>query len=176
MKTEHWRKFLESLEGEKGLPQDYRLLTPGVDTYKYGDEWLHGDFTWCAVSSASIGKLVDKNFNPIVRRAESRQIPDLKEKVKAFVLDAMNVEDDLAPTCMAHYAKDRSTRLVADRRSPLGARPYTVREYARLQGFPDDYWFSGTENQQFKQIGNAVAVPVGEWIGREILRYFKQRR
>lgn len=100
MKTEHWRKFLESLEGEKGLPQDYRLLTPGVDTYKYGDEWLHGDFTWCAVSSASIGKLVDKNFNPIVRRAESRQIPDLKEKVKAFVLDAMNVEDDYAKECL----------------------------------------------------------------------------
>ena len=34
---------------------------------------------------------------------------------------------DLAPTCVAHYAKDVSTRLVADARFPGGARPYTVR-------------------------------------------------
>ncbi|MBK7363064.1 MAG: hypothetical protein IPJ01_12275 [Micavibrio sp.] len=92
MSIEKYRAFLESLDGEKGLPQDYRLLTPGVDTYKYGDEWLHGDFTWCAVSSASIGKLVDNNFNPVVRRAESRKIPDLKEKVKELMRDAMDAE------------------------------------------------------------------------------------
>src|SRR5690606_19307316 len=47
--------------------------------------------------------------------------------------------DDIAPTCVAHYAKDKSTRLLADKRFPLGVRPYSVREYARLQGVPD--WF-----------------------------------
>jgi len=94
MSIEKHRAFIDSLEGEKGLPEDYRLLTPGVDTYRFGDEWLHGDFTWCAVSSASIGKLVDKNFNPVVRRVESRQIPDLKEKVKAFGRDCMDAARD----------------------------------------------------------------------------------
>jgi DNA (cytosine-5)-methyltransferase 1 len=84
-------------------------------------------------------------------------------------------KDDLAPTCVAHYSKDRSTRLVVDRRAELGVRPYSVREYARLQGFPDSFNFSGTENQQFTQIGNAVAVPVGQWIGGELMRYFNQR-
>lgn len=82
---------------------------------------------------------------------------------------------DVAPTCVAHYAKDVSTRLVRDQRFPEGVRPYSVREYARLQGVPDSYEFCGTPPQQYRQIGNGVAVPVGEWIGRELLRYFNLR-
>lgn len=81
-------------------------------------------------------------------------------------------KNDIAPTCVAHYEKDRSTRLVKDPRSPIGVRPYTVREYARLQGVPDWFRFAGTENEQFKQIGNGVAVPVGRWLAKEIKRYF----
>lgn len=77
--------------------------------------------------------------------------------------------DDLAPTCIAHYAKDRGTRLVKDGNI---VRPYTVREYARLQGFPDWFKFAGSDNDAYRQIGNAVAVPMGRWIGTEIKRYF----
>jgi DNA (cytosine-5)-methyltransferase 1 len=79
---------------------------------------------------------------------------------------------DIAPTCVAHYAKDLSTRLVADRRFSHGVRPYTVREYARLQGVPDSFTFSGRDNDAYRMIGNGVSVPVGEWIGSEIRRYF----
>jgi DNA (cytosine-5)-methyltransferase 1 len=80
--------------------------------------------------------------------------------------------DELAPTCVAHYAKDVSTRMVADARYPGGARPYTVREYARLQGVPDTFTFAGTERDAYRQIGNGVSVPVAEWVGRELMRYF----
>ncbi len=80
---------------------------------------------------------------------------------------------DIAPTCVAHYAKDVSTRLVADARFPYGARPYTVREYARLQGVPDTFTFAGSYNDAYRMIGNGVSVPVGEWIGSEIVRYFQ---
>jgi DNA (cytosine-5)-methyltransferase 1 len=79
---------------------------------------------------------------------------------------------DLAPTCVAHYAKDLSTRLVADERFPHGVRPYTVREYARLQGVPDSFTFSGSETDAYRMIGNGVSVPVGQWIAAEIVRYF----
>jgi DNA (cytosine-5)-methyltransferase 1 len=79
---------------------------------------------------------------------------------------------DLAPTCVAHYAKDVSTRMVADSRFPHGARPYTVREYARLQGVPDSFQFEGTDRDAYRMIGNGVSVPVGEWVGREVVRYF----
>lgn len=80
---------------------------------------------------------------------------------------------DIAPTCVAHYSKDLSTRLVADARFPRGVRPYTVREYARLQGVPDTFTFAGGANNAYRMIGNGVSVPVGEWIGSEIKRYFK---
>ncbi|HEV8429806.1 MAG TPA: DNA cytosine methyltransferase [Pyrinomonadaceae bacterium] len=79
---------------------------------------------------------------------------------------------DIAPTCVAHYAKDLSTRLVSDARFPRGVRPYTVREYARLQGVPDSFTFAGGANDAYRMIGNGVSVPVGKWIGSEIRRYF----
>lgn len=77
---------------------------------------------------------------------------------------------------MAHYAKDLSTRLVVDQRFPQGVRPYTVREYARIQGVPDTFTFVGSANDAYRMIGNGVSVPVGEWIGSEIVRYFQQNR
>ena len=80
---------------------------------------------------------------------------------------------DIAPTCVAHYSKDLSTRLVVDARFPRGVRPYTVREYARLQGVPDRFTFAGTSNDAYRMIGNGVSVPVGGWIGSEIKRYFE---
>lgn len=63
-----------------------------------------------------------------------------------------------------------------DPRFPRGVRPYTVREYARLQGVPDTFSFAGTTNDAYRMIGNGVSVPVGEWIGNEIRRYFKHNR
>lgn len=77
-----------------------------------------------------------------------------------------------APTCVAHYSKDRSTRLVKDKSHPNKVRPYTTREYARLMGVPDSFRFSGTENQVIKQIGNGVAVQMAQWVGTEAVKYF----
>lgn len=80
-------------------------------------------------------------------------------------------KNDIAPTCVAHYAKDKSTRLVIDKRYPLGVRPYSVREYARLQGVPDWFQFPVSDTAAYRQIGNGVSVPVGRWVGSEMTRY-----
>lgn len=82
---------------------------------------------------------------------------------------------DIAPTCVAHYAKDKSTRLVADKRFPMGVRPYSVREYARLQGLRDDFVFPVSQTSAYRQIGNGVSRHVGMWIGGEMNRYMNQR-
>jgi DNA (cytosine-5)-methyltransferase 1 len=77
----------------------------------------------------------------------------------------------VAPTCVAHYAKDLGTRLVKDKASKYGLRPFSVREYARLQGFPDDFYFPN-KRSSYKLIGNAVPVQMGEWVGKQALKYF----
>ncbi|RDY09025.1 DNA (cytosine-5)-methyltransferase CMT2, partial [Mucuna pruriens] len=48
---------------------------------------------------------------------------------------------------------------------PEQDRVLTIREFARLQGFPDYYRFNGTVKERYCQIGNAVAVPVARALG-----------
>ena len=55
-----------------------------------------------------------------------------------------------------------------DRCHPLEARPFTVRENARCQGFPDNWFFSGSTSQQYKQIGNAVPVSLAYEVAQKI--------
>ena len=53
-----------------------------------------------------------------------------------------------------------------ERCHPDETRPLTVREYARIQTFPDDWEFCGSISSQYRQIGNAVPVNLGYHIGR----------
>lgn len=55
-----------------------------------------------------------------------------------------------------------------DRCHPLEARPFTVRENARCQTFPDDFVFCGSVSQQYKQVGNAVPVNLAYEIAKQI--------
>jgi DNA (cytosine-5)-methyltransferase 1 len=53
---------------------------------------------------------------------------------------------------------------------PLETRPLTTREYARIQSFPDDYGFSGSVSNVYKQIGNAVPVNFAYHVGVSLKR------
>jgi DNA (cytosine-5)-methyltransferase 1 len=52
---------------------------------------------------------------------------------------------------------------------PEASRPLSVRECARLQGFPDDWQFCGGMHKQYLQIGNAVPAALGHAIGQMLL-------
>ncbi len=93
-----------------------------------------------------------------------------KYRDKPIIVDP-NELNAMAPTCVAHYAKDLSTRLVKDSKAKHGVRPFSIREYARLQGFPDDFIFEN-KRSSYKLIGNAVPVQMGNWVGKVAMKYF----
>lgn len=55
-----------------------------------------------------------------------------------------------------------------DRCHPLEPRPFTVRENARIQGFPDEWQFYGGTGSQYKQVGNAVPVNLAFEIAKQV--------
>lgn len=61
-----------------------------------------------------------------------------------------------------------------ERCHPEETRPFTIREYARIQTFPDDWIFEGSMAQQYKQIGNAVPVNLGKEVGYSIIKFLNQ--
>lgn len=61
-----------------------------------------------------------------------------------------------------------------ERCHPTETRPLSIREYARIQTFPDNWEFCGSIGTQYKQIGNAVPVNLAWAIGRALIRLFNQ--
>lgn len=56
---------------------------------------------------------------------------------------------------------------------PDEERPLSVKEYARLQGFPDDWDFVGSTNQKYRMIGEAVPVELAHAISSVIYKHLK---
>lgn len=76
--------------------------------------------------------------------------------------------DDQSPTILTSPHQKTTARC-----HPTETRPLTVRESARIQGFPDDWSFQGGIAAQYKQIGNAVPVTLAKALGQAILDWSK---
>jgi len=130
----------------------------------------------------SISEPTQKKNRPqlkdIIEKNPNVEMPDyVVSRIKGKYRDTPIIIDPeltnaIAPTCVAHYAKDLSTRLVKDKNARHGLRPFSVREYARLQGFPEDFEFEN-KRSSYKLIGNAVPVDMGKWVGDVAMKYFK---
>lgn len=86
--------------------------------------------------------------------------PDLPSELKTHknessFIDRFKVVDGegISHTVVAHIAKDGHHYIHPDKNQ---CRSISVREAARLQSFPDDFYFEGSRSAAFKQIGNAV--------------------
>lgn len=136
-------------------------------------------------------------FDSDVPKSNGQKYPEAKQKVMALVPeggDWRNLPEDIARDYMKGSYNlgggktGMARRLALDEPSltltcapaqkqterchPLETRPLTVREYARIQTFPDDWHFCGNLTSQYKQIGNAVPVNLAWAIGRSLIRLF----
>lgn len=79
-------------------------------------------------------------------------------------------------TVVAHIAMDGHYYIYPTQNpTKENVRSITVREAARLQSFPDDYYFEGSRSAAFKQIGNAVPVVMAQKIAEAILKQLSQK-
>ncbi len=76
--------------------------------------------------------------------------------------------DKPSPTLVTHPAMPAT-----DLAHPVELRPLSIQEYKRIQEFPDSWDLQGPLVQQYKQVGNAVPIPLGKAVGLQLIAHSK---
>lgn len=102
-----------------------------------------------------------RDIDPVIAKEYMKSCWDM-EGGRTGILRRMSL-DEPSLTVLTSPSQKQTERC-----HPLEARPFTVRENARCQSFPDDWEFCGNVSSQYKQVGNAVPVNLAYDIAKEI--------
>lgn len=163
---------------KKGCGLEYEFPTPIKKVFSLRQALKKGDLYDTDVP-ASLGQKYPTNKKEILKLIPPggywRDLPlELQKKYmqKSFYLGGGKTgiarriswdEPSLTLTCSPAQKQ-------TERCHPEETRPFTIREYARIQTFPDDWQFSGAMHSQYKQIGNAVPVNLATAIGSSLVK------
>jgi DNA (cytosine-5)-methyltransferase 1 len=117
-------------------------------------------------------ELWDFPKEPVAPAMTSRRAKDLIKYEEPIVFYGnrvadIRIQDDKVNTLQARMGTGGNNMpLIAESKALV--RRLTPIECERLQGFPDDWTAGQSDSQRYKQMGNAVAVPVVEWIIQNI--------
>lgn len=133
----------------------------------------HFDYPSPTHTSTRVGDVLDKKPDPKLTISDrlwaghKRRKIDNKKNGKGFGFGLVNQDSPYTNTISARYYKDGSEILIEQKgKNPRKVSP---REGARLQGFPEEFQYSLSNTQAYKQLGNSVSVPVIEALAKKIV-------
>ncbi len=166
------------------------IRMPAATHSETGD---NGRATWRTLKAA-IGELAEDNpefyqFCP-AKEKYLKKVPeggnwrDLPENLRKKALGKAYVSWGGRSGFFRRLAWDRPSPALTTRPDskatslchPTRLRPLTVREYARIQQFPDTWVFAGMVRKKYEQVGNAVPLGLGEAIGEAIRKAMRSRK
>lgn len=166
----------------KDINIDYQYPKPYQKIYNLQDALKKGDLFDCDVPKSAGSKYPEHKkevLDLVPPKGYWRDLPiDVQKEYmgKSFYLGGGKTgmarrigwdEPSLTLTCSPAQKQ-------TERCHPDETRPFTVREYARIQTFPDEWEFQGSVSQQYKQIGNAVPCNLGEEIGYSLIKFLNK--
>lgn len=166
----------------KDIDIDFDYPKPSRKTYNLKEALKKGELYNCDVPKSEGSKYPEhkkKVLDLVPPKGYWRDLPlDIQKEYmgKSFYLGGGKTgmarrigwdEPSLTLTCSPAQKQ-------TERCHPDATRPFTVREYARIQTFPDNWKFAGSISQQYKQIGNAVPVNLAKEIGYSIIKVLNE--
>jgi DNA (cytosine-5)-methyltransferase 1 len=156
---------------------------------EYRDDWFHDSNIGGVCNHSSRGHMqsdLHRYFFVSCYAKIKKTSPKLENFPMGLLPDHKNVNEGIddkkfadrfrvqlsgkpAKTITSHISKDGHYYIHPD---PTQCRSFSVREAARIQTFPDNYYFCGGRTQQFHQVGNAVPPLLANQIAKVVRRIF----
>ncbi len=169
-------RFLDTPSSSSYLPEwfeDPRLsgtLNHQARTHRKDDLWR---YLFAACVRADKDRPFRLNDFPVELRPRHRNVETALENKNFADRFSVQLKDAPSRTIVSHIRKDGHYYIHYD---PAQCRSLTVREAARLQTFPDNYFFEGNKTEQYGQVGNAVPPLLSYKIAECVAEILKQRQ